>query len=249
MLDWNLNQVFWGMRRALQHMIPRQHGCAYGTGNIKMWRDMDLLSGYFFEGCHYGLVVGHTALEEDVLSNPFLAHHLLYVVVDDGVGEAGGEVLDRGTALLVVDEVGLHEDGAALAEARRGRRLESEPGEVVPDGEVQPLRLLLEEGAGPGRAGVVHREVHHDALVDADELVQQERERLQLLQAEWEEKFREGEIEASLERAKLSRERQSLAKRQAELDDELEQLRQELRHDQDRKVSGRWRNKLGLAEG
>ena len=27
-IDWNLNHVFWGMRRALQHMIPR------GTGRI-----------------------------------------------------------------------------------------------------------------------------------------------------------------------------------------------------------------------
>jgi len=25
-VDWNLNQVFWGMRRALQHMIPREEG-------------------------------------------------------------------------------------------------------------------------------------------------------------------------------------------------------------------------------
>src|SRR4030095_722804 len=25
-IDWNLNHVFWGMRRALQHMIPRQSG-------------------------------------------------------------------------------------------------------------------------------------------------------------------------------------------------------------------------------
>ena len=25
-IDWNLNHVFWGMRRALQHMIPRDSG-------------------------------------------------------------------------------------------------------------------------------------------------------------------------------------------------------------------------------
>ena len=25
-IDWNLNHVFWGMRRALQHMIPRESG-------------------------------------------------------------------------------------------------------------------------------------------------------------------------------------------------------------------------------
>ena len=51
-------------------------------------------------------------------------------------------------------------------------------------------------------------------MIDENELVVQERERLQMLQVEWEEKFREGEIQASLERAKLSRERQELANTQ-----------------------------------
>jgi 3-hydroxybutyrate dehydrogenase len=34
-LDWNLNHVFWGMRRALQHMIPRQYGRVLVTSSVE----------------------------------------------------------------------------------------------------------------------------------------------------------------------------------------------------------------------
>ncbi len=34
-IDWNLNHVFWGMRRALQHMIPRQYGRIIVTSSVE----------------------------------------------------------------------------------------------------------------------------------------------------------------------------------------------------------------------
>ena len=34
-MDWNLNQVFWGMRRALQHMIPRETGRILVTSSVE----------------------------------------------------------------------------------------------------------------------------------------------------------------------------------------------------------------------
>jgi NAD(P)-dependent dehydrogenase (short-subunit alcohol dehydrogenase family) len=34
-VDWNLNHVFWGMRRALQHMIPRQSGRIMVTSSVE----------------------------------------------------------------------------------------------------------------------------------------------------------------------------------------------------------------------
>jgi len=34
-VDWNLNHVFWGMRRALQHMIPRQAGRIIVTSSVE----------------------------------------------------------------------------------------------------------------------------------------------------------------------------------------------------------------------
>ncbi len=93
--------------------------------------------------------------------------------------------------------------------------------------EVQELRHLLDQQTETrdrqfaiGAAAIAEK-------IDSDELVRQERDRLRRLQTQWEEKFREEEIEASLERAKLSRQRQELAKRQAELEEELEHIRRE----------------------
>jgi len=34
-IDWNLNHVFWGMRRALQHMIPRDTGRILVTSSVE----------------------------------------------------------------------------------------------------------------------------------------------------------------------------------------------------------------------
>lgn len=34
-VDWNLNHVFWGMRRALQHMVPRQSGRILVTSSVE----------------------------------------------------------------------------------------------------------------------------------------------------------------------------------------------------------------------
>ena len=117
--------------------------------------------------------------------------------------------------------------------------------------EVVELRDALDDQshAGDGQQAVGTAAIAK--LVDDDEVVRQERERLKDLQSEWEEKMREAEITASLERAKLSRERQELAKRRAELDEGLAHLRRESRHQEDTKdrkdtANRRWRVKLGL---
>ena len=34
-IDWNLNHVFWGMRRALQHMVPRESGRIIVTSSVE----------------------------------------------------------------------------------------------------------------------------------------------------------------------------------------------------------------------
>ena len=117
------------------------------------------------------------------------------------------------------------------------------------DEEIQELRCLLEQQGGAREGGVAIGAAAIAQMVDSDELVQEERRRLQQLQAEWEEKFRQGEIAASLERAKLSRERQELARKNEELEEQLAHLRRECRSvEQDGQPSRRWLTKLGLSE-
>ena len=87
-------------------------------------------------------------------------------------------------------------------------------------------------------------------MIDQDELVQQERDKLQEMQRQWEAKLRQAEIDVSLERARLARQRQELEQRNAELE---EQLCHQSRESQQApaeagKPTRRWLTKLGLTD-
>jgi hypothetical protein len=51
-------------------------------------------------------------------------------------------------------------------------------------------------------------------MLSGDEIVRTERERLQQLQREWEEKLRQAEIDLSVQRAKIARDRAEIEERQ-----------------------------------
>jgi len=85
-------------------------------------------------------------------------------------------------------------------------------------------------------------------LLDRDALIREEREHLKRLQAEWEEKLRQAEIDISLERAKLARQR-------AELEEKAQSYAQQ-RQDAEppgpaasvKPVRGRWLARLGIKD-
>ncbi len=115
------------------------------------------------------------------------------------------------------------------------------------DEEIGELRMLLESQSGTRTDGTAIGAAAIASMIDSDELVMEERERLQQLKNDWEDKFRQAEIEASLERAKLSRERQELAKRTQELEERLEEMQREKRDNPTPAKSGRrWLAELGL---
>src|SRR5690606_1121321 len=85
------------------------------------------------------------------------------------------------------------------------------------------------------------------AAVDADEAIQAERQKLVALQEELDEKLRKAELELSVERAKIARERT----RMEELEIELSRMRgnptsKEGPDAGSAKGRGRWLSKLGL---
>lgn len=45
-MDWNLNQVFWGMRRSLQHMMPRDTGRILVTSSVEAKLGKPGIPGY-----------------------------------------------------------------------------------------------------------------------------------------------------------------------------------------------------------
>ena len=130
------------------------------------------------------------------------------------------------------------------------RLTKAENESVEREGEILELRMLLQNQSETRESGVAIGAAAIAQMVDSDELVVAERERLQQLQAQWEEKFRQSEIDASLERAKLSRERQELGKRADELEEQVAHMQREAKTTEDLggTPSRRWLAKLGLSE-
>lgn len=123
--------------------------------------------------------------------------------------------------------------------------------EVVADKEreIAELRKTLEsqsEAVGDvavGAAAIAE-------MVDKDEIIQQEREQLVQLKEQWREKLRQAEIEISVERAKMARQRAEIEDRQQTLDSS------EVRHEanganrspETKSSGGRWLARLGLKD-
>ncbi|MDX1961915.1 MAG: hypothetical protein SFX18_02100 [Pirellulales bacterium] len=124
---------------------------------------------------------------------------------------------------------------------------------AIKDREIADLRQLLEEQSNNlgdmalGAAAVAN-------VLDHDELILSERERLKAAQDEWRDKLRAAEVEISLERARLARDR-------AELEERLQHLpntppppvkvqdNSPPKSDADKKsFGGRWLARLGLKE-
>ena len=114
------------------------------------------------------------------------------------------------------------------------------------DVEIAELRRSLEDRAPQ----TTNQSVAIADLLDKDEIIRQEREKISAMQAEWREKIGEAEIDISVQRAKLARER-------AELDEKLRQLQsqQESHAESDipqnesgKPARGRWLARLGLKD-
>lgn len=116
--------------------------------------------------------------------------------------------------------------------------------------EIADLRSLLEQqsiaanGLAVGAAAIAN-------LVDADEIIAEERQRLKEMQAQWEQKQRQGEIEMSLERAKLARERLEIQEKLQQLEAERDSIQRAAEHSSQAAPAphkGRWWNRLGLKD-
>ena len=118
--------------------------------------------------------------------------------------------------------------------------------------EVEELRGLLENQSGSiGQFAV--GAAAFAGMLDKDELVRQERESLQKMQETMREQLKKAEIDISMERAKIARDR-------AELEEQLHALQQEKAQqaasepatggDKGKKPArGRWLSRLGLSDG
>jgi hypothetical protein len=89
-------------------------------------------------------------------------------------------------------------------------------------------------------------------MFDKDAIVQEERESLRRLQEEWREKLRRAEIDISMERAKIARERAQVEERLRLLESQAATAAGDKPNETDKEgtpVRGRWLARLGLKDG
>lgn len=109
--------------------------------------------------------------------------------------------------------------------------------------EIQALQQRLKD-LGVDASAVASDVAAANQVLDDDAIVQQERERLKVLQEQLREKLREAEIELAVERAKIARQ-------QAELDDQLRKMANGASEpppasDASGQAGGRWLSRMGL---
>ncbi len=88
------------------------------------------------------------------------------------------------------------------------------------------------------------------AMLDGDELIRHEREKLNRLQQEWQEKLRTAEVEMAVERAKIGRERSQLETQLRDLQEKAKLLeRSAANAPAKNSTRRRWLSQLGLGSG
>jgi hypothetical protein len=113
--------------------------------------------------------------------------------------------------------------------------------------EIDELKQLLEEqSSNIGDVAVGAAAIA--GILEDDELIMQERETLSAMQDEWRQKLRIAEVDISMERAKLARDRADLEEKIQELERQLEQSGsgENTKENSSKANRGRWLERLGL---
>lgn len=168
------------------------------------------------------------------------------------VAEATGGPMDwQALKAKLLAELAAEDEGAVRPERREERTTIQGTIAITDrvvaqkDEEIEKLRAQLEAKPTEQPPEETTRAVQEEIL-DRDQLIQAERERLEALQQEWKEKLRAAELEISVQRAKLAREEALLEQKRlqlqsAEPDPEAEETSPS-------KPRRRWLSALGLGD-
>jgi len=80
--------------------------------------DGHLFSELIFQSSNHGFVGGDSSLEMNIFSQRMGSYHILEIVKHDPIGQARDQILHLFAALLMVNQIRLHEDRTAGTEVR-----------------------------------------------------------------------------------------------------------------------------------
>lgn len=116
------------------------------------------------------------------------------------------------------------------------------------DRQIDELKKQLADSSSTSSSPAVTDENTLNTLLDRDEVIREERGKLQRLQQEWSDKLRRAEIEVSLERAAIGRERAELESRYRATTSPSQPVPFGTTTQAAKPVRGRWLARLGLAD-
>ena len=171
--------------------------------------------------------------------------------VDRPAGGALDWEAEKLRILAVLDSDSYQENEETKAERLKIKEVVRETDRVLADRdrECSELKQLLEDQSS-NLGSVAVGAAALGEMLDTDAIVQEERQKLEQLQQQWREKLRRAEVDISIERAKLAREK-------AELEDKTRTLGNLGDASEDgtgdsapseKSVRGRWRERLGLKD-
>ena len=109
---------------------------------------MDFFACHLFKGCDNSLVIGNSSLEKDVIAHPFLANHLLNVVVHYGIGQSAQKVVLLYSLLLEGIQVRFHENRTSIAQTGRLFSLQGHFSEFLNDVDIQLFIKFISDITG-----------------------------------------------------------------------------------------------------
>lgn len=116
------------------------------------------------------------------------------------------------------------------------------------DQEIADLKQLLSDQSS-NLDGVAVGAAALGEMFDKDEIIREERESVRRLKQEWEEKLRQAEVDLSVERAKIARERSKIEEKLRTLNEMNEAEANSVKSGaSDKPTRGRWLVRLGLKE-
>ncbi len=113
--------------------------------------------------------------------------------------------------------------------------------------EIEELRQLLNDQS-KSVASAASDDAALEQVLDQDAIIREERQRLQQLQDECQDKLRQAEIELSMERARLARRNAEIEEKLRNADEQRSTAEAEALAPTGRPVRGRWRTQLGLTD-
>jgi chromosome segregation ATPase len=114
--------------------------------------------------------------------------------------------------------------------------------------EIEELKMLLENQSN-NLGNVAVGAAALGEMFDQDAIIQEERENLKRIQNEWREKVKLAEVEISVERAKLARDKMQLDERNRQMEQHGVSASAEPAESKGKSSRGKWLEKLGLKEG